>query len=76
MLRPIVNVQGAGWTPGPVWTSTENLASTGMHTPDRPAGVKSLYRLSYRDPRRQQATLLYLPPLFTILQSICLRSLL
>jgi hypothetical protein len=30
-------VQDAGWAPGPVWTSAENLAST---------GIRSLYRPS------------------------------
>ena len=27
----------AGWAPGPVWTGAENLASTGIRSPDRPA---------------------------------------
>ena len=40
-------VQEAGWTPGPVWTGAENLASTGIRSPDRPARSQSLYRLSY-----------------------------
>jgi hypothetical protein len=40
-------VQGAGWTSGPAWTSMENLAPTGVRSPDRPAHSKSLYRLSY-----------------------------
>jgi hypothetical protein len=26
-----------GWAPGPVWTGVENLASTGIRSPDRPA---------------------------------------
>jgi len=30
-------VQEAGWAPGPVWTGAENLASTGIRSPDRPA---------------------------------------
>jgi hypothetical protein len=33
--------------PGPVWTGAENLAPTGIRSPDRPARSKSLYRLSY-----------------------------
>ena len=33
--------------PGPVWTGAENLASTGIRSPDRPARSQSLYRLSY-----------------------------
>jgi len=38
-------VQEAGWAPGPVWTGAENLASTGIRSPDRPARNQSLYRL-------------------------------
>jgi hypothetical protein len=41
-------VQEAGWAPGPVWTGSENLAPTGIPSPDRPARSQSLYRLSYR----------------------------
>jgi hypothetical protein len=33
-------VREAGWTPCPVWTGLENLAPTGIRSPDRP-----LYRL-------------------------------
>ena len=33
--------------PGPVWTSAENLASTGIRSPECPARSQSLYRLSY-----------------------------
>ena len=40
-------VQEAGWAPGPVWTGTENLAPTGIRSPDRPARSLSLYQLSY-----------------------------
>ena len=29
----------------------ENLAPTGIRSPDRPARSESLYRLSYRNPR-------------------------
>ena len=35
-------VQEAGWAPGPCWTGTENLASTGIRSPDRPAHSQSL----------------------------------
>jgi hypothetical protein len=28
-------VQEAGWAPGPVWTGAENLAHTGIRSPDR-----------------------------------------
>jgi len=44
-LVPIV--QEAGWASGPVWTGAENLAHTGIRSPDRPARRQSLYRLSY-----------------------------
>jgi hypothetical protein len=29
-------VQEAGWAPRPVWTGAENLAPTGIRSPDRP----------------------------------------
>ena len=45
---PVPIVQETGWTPGPVWTGAENLAPTGIRSPDRPARSQSLYRLSYR----------------------------
>jgi hypothetical protein len=45
---PVPIVQEAGWAPGPVWTGAENLAPTGIRSPDRPARSQSLYRLSYR----------------------------
>jgi hypothetical protein len=35
---------------GPVWTGEENLAPTGIRSPDRPARSESLYRLSYPGP--------------------------
>jgi hypothetical protein len=47
---PVPIVQEAGWVPGPVWTGAENLASTRIRSPDRPARSQSLYRLSYRAP--------------------------
>ena len=39
--------QEAGWAPGPVWTGVENVAPTGIRSPDRPARSQSLYKLSY-----------------------------
>ena len=45
--HPVPIVQEAGWAPGPVWTGAENLAPTGIRSPDRPARSQSLYRLSY-----------------------------
>ena len=40
-------VQKVGWDPGSVWIGAENLASTGIRSPDRPARSQSLHRLSY-----------------------------
>ena len=45
--NPVPIVQEAGWAPGPVWTGAENLAPTGIRSPDRPARTQLLYRLSY-----------------------------
>ena len=42
---PVPVVQEAGWAPGHVWTGAENLAPTGIRSPDRPARSESLYRL-------------------------------
>ena len=44
---PVPIVQEVGWDPGPVWTGAENLASTGIRSPDRTARSLSLYRLRY-----------------------------
>ena len=40
----------SGWTPGPIWTCAENLAHTGIRSPDPPTRNQSLYRLSYPGP--------------------------
>ena len=40
-------VYEVGWAPGPVWTGAENLAPTGIRSPNCPAHSESLYRLSY-----------------------------
>ena len=45
---PIPIVQEAGWAPGPVSTGVENIAPTGIRSPDHPARSQSLYRLSYQ----------------------------
>ena len=47
---PVPIVQEAGLAPGPVWIGAENLALTGIRSPDRPARSESLYRVSYRGP--------------------------
>jgi hypothetical protein len=44
---PVPIVQEAGWAPGPIWTGAENLAPTGIRSPESPARSQSLYRLSY-----------------------------
>jgi hypothetical protein len=36
-------VQEAGRDPGPVWTGAENLAPTGIRSPDRQARSQLLY---------------------------------
>jgi len=33
---PVFIIREAGWAPGPVWTGAENLAPTGIRSPDRP----------------------------------------
>jgi hypothetical protein len=44
---PVPIVQEDGWAPAPVWTGAENLAHTGIRSPDRLARSQSLYRTSY-----------------------------
>ena len=45
---PVPVTREAGWVPRPMWTGAENLASTGIRSPDRPARTESVYRLRYR----------------------------
>jgi hypothetical protein len=47
---PVPILQEAGWAPGPVWIGAENLALSGIRSPDRPAHSESLYRLRYPGP--------------------------
>ena len=51
--RPIRVVQEAEaeWAPGTVWTGAENLAATGIRSPDRSARSESLYRLRCLGPQ-------------------------
>jgi len=44
---PLLIVHEAGWNPGPVWTGAENLAPTGIRSPDRPGRSQSVYLLRY-----------------------------
>ena len=32
---PVPTVQEVGWAPGPVWSGAENLAPSGIRSPDR-----------------------------------------
>ena len=58
---PVPIVQEAGWAPGPVWTSTENLSPTGIQSPDRPARSESLHRIGYPGPPgRYNVTVYYI----------------
>ena len=45
---PVSIVQESGWAPRMVWTGAENLAPTGIQSPDRPAHSQSLFQLRYR----------------------------
>jgi hypothetical protein len=40
---PVPIVQESGWAPGSVWTGSENLATAGIRSPDRPSRSQSLY---------------------------------
>ena len=44
---PVPVVQDARWAPGPIWTGTANLATTGICSPDRPARSEWSYRLRF-----------------------------
>ena len=44
---PLPILQEAGWDSWPVWTGEENLAPTGIRSPDHAARRWSLYRLHY-----------------------------
>ena len=66
--RPGTHLQVAGWAPEPVCTSAENLAPTGIRSPDRPARSQSLYRL-YLDHKNKRNTVKYwskIVPIHTI----------
>jgi hypothetical protein len=44
---PVPVVQEAGWTPAPAWTGTENLATSGIRSPNRPARRKCNFYSMY-----------------------------
>ena len=50
-LNPVPILQKAVWAPEPVWTSAENLASTGIPSPELPVRRVSVYWPSYPGPR-------------------------
>jgi hypothetical protein len=49
--EPVPILYEVRWAPGPVWTGGENLAPTGIQSPDRPASSELLYRLLYPGPK-------------------------
>jgi hypothetical protein len=56
---PLPLVHETGWDPEPVWTGAENLAHTGIRSPDRPARSNPLYRLSYPGPQTKADLFIY-----------------
>jgi hypothetical protein len=48
---PVSIIYKVKWKLGSVWTVAENLAPTGIRSPDDPARSESLYRLSCPGPR-------------------------
>ena len=44
---PVPFVQEVGWDPRPVWTGAENLAPTGIPSPDRPARTESAGKIFF-----------------------------
>ena len=44
---PVPIVQEAGWASEVAWIGAENLAATGIRSPDLPACSKLLYRLCH-----------------------------
>ena len=57
--NPVPTVHEAGWVPRPVWTGAENLAPTGIRSPDCPARSESLYGLSCPDPHLELFTIFH-----------------
>ena len=66
---PVPIVQD-GWAPGTVWTGAENLAPTGIRSPNRPARSHSLYRLSYRAHKMLKGVNKFLTPRVTMIHYI------
>ena len=51
---PVPIEQEAGWAPVPVWTDVENLAPTGIRSPDRQARSSVAIATELPGPRRRQ----------------------
>jgi hypothetical protein len=64
--RDVTNFTAGRVDPAQVWTVAENLASTFIRYPDRPARSESLHRLSYPGPI--SIVLLLLMNIFLFLQ--------
>jgi len=52
-LPPVLILLEAECAPRPAWTDAENLANTGIRSPDRSARSESLYWLRYSGPQRK-----------------------
>jgi len=53
---PVRIAQEAMWAPGPVWTGAENLAPTGIRSPDRPTRSPVAIRTGLPGPHTDYAT--------------------
>ena len=51
---PVPIVSEAGWASEPVWTGAENLAPTGIRSPDRPARSSVAIPTELPGPRKQK----------------------
>ena len=49
--RPVSLLQEPEWASGPICLGAENLAPTGIRSPDLPVSSESLYRLRYSGPQ-------------------------
>jgi hypothetical protein len=63
---PVPILWEAGWTPGSVWMGAENLAPTGIRSPDRPVRSESLYRLSYLGRHELAYVMIPVPHLYAL----------
>ena len=64
---PVPILYEAGWAPGPVWRGAENLALTGILSPDRPARSELVYRLSYPGPPPKKIIIFIILNIFIVL---------